>query len=179
MAVGHWDHSLSQAIAAEVAKNKNWAYAPETESHDRPKRHGQPLSEQQRQQGMHGLRIACSTMDTLEKVALTRLLLQHGGEDALHSHLADPRVCGVCFGLQQQLVTCPRSGCRRRLCPECFTKEDKGTNHHICDQTHPDTWRAAIRLLDQKTQIVAQWQKAAKDVDLLTEQLYGRPRQAV
>ena len=127
---------------------------------------------------MPGLLGACSTMDTIEKVALTRLLLETGGEDALHSHLADPRLCGSCFGLQQNLMACPR-GCLRKLCPACFRKEDAGTNCHTCDQTHPATWRAAIRVMKGNTEIVTQWQKASNDADVLTEQVYGGPRQAV
>jgi len=176
VALGHWDLSLSQAIAAEIT-NAHWAGTPETERHDRTERHGQPHSEQQ-QQGMPGLLGACSTMDTIEKVALTRLLLETGGEDALHSHLADPRLCGSCFGLQQNLMACPR-GCLRKLCPACFRKEDAGTNRHTCDQTHPATWRAAIRVMKGNTEIVTQWQKASNDADMLTEQVYGGPRQAV
>ena len=64
-----------------------------------------------------------SSSSTIEKEALTALLLLPRGSGMLGRCLADPLLCGACLILQEQLVACGHN-CSRQLCQECRS-EDK------------------------------------------------------
>ena len=173
MALGCWDASLAQALAAQVAERHL--------SHDHEaERHGQPASEQQQQQLMCSItRAAHATMNTMEKKAFNTLLQQQpGGEETLCKYLAEPGLCGACLTLQEPpLVVCGRN-CGRQLCPECRSEDNTCSNIRICNQPHPAAWRAAIKLLPRDSQIVAQWQAAAERAGLHTQHVRRLRRQA-
>lgn len=159
VALGLWDASLAQAIAAEVTE-RHMAHCQEAE------RHGRSASEQQRR------RHWCSTaqaarakMNAIEKDALIALLLLRGGDVALRDYLVQPRLCGACMNVQESLVAC-RHNCGRQLCLKCRSEDDTCSNLGICNTPHPTAGRAAIKLLPKESELVSQWQMAEKHFDL-------------
>ena len=109
VALGIWDVSLAQAMAAEIAERRV--------SHDQEsEQRGRPASAQQHPHGI--TRAALAQMLAIEKAALTTLLLKPGGAEELRSYLASPGICGACLNLREPLVACRRD-CGRQLCPQC------------------------------------------------------------
>lgn len=156
VALGMWDLSLAQAMAAEIAERRM--------SHDQEaEQHCMNPSAQQHSQGI--TRAALAQLLAIEKEALATLLLQPGGAEELRSYLASPGICGACLNLREPLVAC-RQDCGRQLCPECLSVDNIGSNLRICAHPHPTAWRAAIKLLPGDCEIVARWQTAAKHADL-------------
>lgn len=170
VALGHWDASLAQALAAEVAE-RHLAHDQDAEHH-RQHASGQP------QQHLCSIaRAARSNIITIEKEALTELLLQSGGAETLGNYLVEPRLCGACLNLWDSLVPC-RHNCGRQLCHSCRSEDNTCSNVSLCNQPHPSPSRAAIKLLPENSQIVSRWQIAVERASMCAQQVGQGSRRA-
>lgn len=157
MALGRWDTSVAQALAAEVSERRlaNIQYEQE---------HGMTRAEVDA--GEHERsRQARELADHIAREIYGKLKRLPEGRAALDRHLANPALCSSCLNLKQPLVLC-LNRCGRRLCTNCKTALGICTNIGVCRQKdHPTVWRAGVKVIDQNDELYKQWKKAADDAD--------------
>lgn len=166
MAVGCWDVSLAQALAAEISERHL--------THSRwEQQHGMTWKKKEAA-GFEQARACRDVLDAIGRRAYQAVLRQYGGRARLTAYLAQPDLCSYCLNVKKSLAPCLR-GCGRQLCTDCRTQSGICHNTGICRQRHPIVWRAGIKLLDEDNAIHKEWQAAAELADAHTVNMtWGR-----
>ena len=166
VAVGHWNISLAQALAAEIRERKLACLRWE-------QRHGMKWTENN-VAAFAKARNSRKVVDSIGWRAYLAVTNDADGQARLQAYLAQPSLCGYCLNVKDNLAPCWRK-CGRNLCTLCRTKNGICHNQGVCSQHHPIVWRAGIKLLDKGHDIYKEWHAAAAIADAYTERMsWGR-----
>lgn len=160
VAVGCWDTSLAQALAAEVRERR---LAHLLWEHQTGKQWRDKEAEEYKL-----ARAARTVMDDLAGQVYREVMSQPNGRWSVTAYLSQTNLCGCCMNVKESVAAC-RANCGRQLCALCRTALGICTNRGICRQQHSSRWRVGVKVVDKGCALYKQWEAAAADADRYTD----------